>query len=97
MSYPHIIKRLQAGEEVTLNPVGNSMTPRIKSKQEITISPLDKSGFSVGDVVLARVSGRYFIHLVTAIDGHKVQISNNHGHVNGWTNRSNVYGKVHNV
>ena len=95
MSYPKIIERLARGEKVTIRPSGNSMTPRIKNKQEITISPI--SSFDVGDVVLAKVSGRYYIHLVSAVDGDRVQISNNHGHVNGWTHRTKVFGIVKDV
>jgi len=92
MSYPHIIERLAQGEHVTIHPSGNSMTPRIKSKQEITLIPIDR--VQVGDVVLAKVTGKFFIHLITAIDGDRVQISNNHGHVNGWTYRNKVFGRV---
>jgi len=95
MSYPKIIERLERGEEVTISPSGNSMTPRIKSKQKITLTPV--TTFEVGDVVLAKVSGRYYIHLVSAIDGDRVQISNNHGHVNGWTHTNKVFGIVKDV
>lgn len=92
MSYPKIIERLAAGEHVTLNPSGQSMNPRIKSKQTIVLIPVDR--VEVGDVVLAKVTGNYYIHLVTAIDGDRIQISNNHGHVNGWTHRTKVFGRV---
>lgn len=94
MNYPKIIERLSKGEQVNIRPSGSSMTPRIKSRQEITIAAVDVEGLKVGDVVLARVSGRYYIHLISAIDGDRVQISNNHGHVNGWTHKTKVFGKV---
>lgn len=96
MSYPKIIERLQSGQRVQLNPSGNSMTPIIKSKQSIVLSPVDPDDVAVGDIVLARVNGRHYIHLVTAVDPVKrrVQISNNHGHVNGWCAFSSVYGIV---
>lgn len=92
MSYPHIIERLKRGESVRLNPSGNSMAPRIRSKQSITLAPIDR--IQVGDVVLAKVAGRHYIHLVTALRGDQVQISNNHGYVNGWTHRNRIYGRV---
>lgn len=92
MSYPHIIERLARGEKVQLNPSGNSMTPRIKSKQAITLAPIDR--IQVGDVVLAKVAGHHYIHLVSALRGDQVQISNNHGHVNGWTHKDKVFGRV---
>ena len=86
------IAALKEGKTHTFRPVGNSMTPKIKSKQLVTVSP-DISDVKVGDVVACKVKGRYFLHLVTAIgqDG-RYEISNNHGYVNGWT--SQLYGKV---
>lgn len=90
--YTKIIERLAKGEAVPLKPSGNSMTPRIKSRQQITIIPIDR--YQVGDVVLAKVKGRYYIHLLSGIDKDRIQISNNHGHVNGWTKRDKVFGRV---
>lgn len=78
---------------MTLKPKGNSMTPIIRSGQRIVLSPVDPDDVQVGDAVLAKVKGRYFIHKVTAIgDDGRFQISNNHGHINGWSRQ--VYGKV---
>lgn len=93
MSYVHIIEKLKKGESVTLHPAGNSMRPKIKSKDRVVLSPLARDP-EVGDIVLAKVSGKHYIHLVTAIDGERIQISNNHGHVNGWTRRDKVFGIV---
>lgn len=74
-------------------PHGNSMTPLINSGQRIVISPCDLSDIEVGDAVLAKVKGTFYIHKVTRVsmDG-RFMISNNHGHDNGWTRQ--VYGKV---
>ena len=96
MSYKHIIEKLSNGERVQLNPQGNSMTPKIKSKQSIVLSPVRPEDVKSGDIVLAKVKGKHYIHLVTAIDKEKerVQISNNHGHVNGWASFSGVFGIV---
>lgn len=93
MRYEDIINELQAGRSVIHKPHGNSMTPRIKSGQRITISPVDPADINSGDIVLAKVKGRYMVHLVTrtSLDG-RFMISNNHGHDNGWTRQ--VYGKV---
>ena len=78
---------------MTLKPHGNSMTPMIRSGQRIVLSPVDLSEVRVGDAVLAKVKGRFFVHKVTAIgDDGRFQISNNHGHVNGWTRQ--VFGRV---
>lgn len=94
MSYTHIIERLNKGEEVTINASGTSMEPRIKNKSKVTLIPVDTATVKVGDVVLAKVHGRYYTHLVTQATNEKVMISNNHGHDNGWTNRNKIYGIV---
>lgn len=88
------IDRLKAGEIVRFRPHGNSMVPRIHSGQLVTLAPIAPEDVQVGDAVLCKVHGRKFLHLVTAIKGDQVQISNNHGHVNGWTTRKHVYGKL---
>lgn len=92
-----IVERLGRGEAVDVRPTGNSMTPIVRSRQVVRIVPVDPATVDRGDVVLAKVGGRYFLHLVSAIQGERVQISNNHGHVNGWTNRDRVYGIVDTV
>lgn len=92
-----IAQRVAAGESVTFRPVGNSMTPRISNRELVTVTPLaDDEKICVGDVVLVRVAGVVRLHLVSAVDSSRsrVQISNNHGHVNGWANIRKVYGKL---
>jgi phage repressor protein C with HTH and peptisase S24 domain len=83
---------LAEGRQVQCRPKGNSMLPRIKSGQLITIDP-DVSDVRAGDVVFCKVGGSFYTHLVTAVgqDG-RYQIGNNHGHINGWTKA--IYGKV---
>lgn len=85
------IEELQKGNTIQFRPVGNSMVPKIYSKQLVTVSP-DISNLQVGDVVFCKVNGNILLHLITAIQGERYQISNNKGHVNGWTNK--IYGKV---
>lgn len=93
MRYSDVVKELSEGRSVRLKPHGNSMTPIIKSGQPIVLSPVDPADVRVGDAVLAKVKGNYYIHKVTAIgDDGRFQISNNHGHVNGWSRQ--VFGKV---
>ena len=83
-------------DQVTIKPRGHSMEPLIMDRQQVTIRKLaDDDVLAVGDIVLARVHGRVYLHKVTAIDGTRVQISNNRGHVNGWTGRDKVAGKYH--
>lgn len=82
-------------EQVIIKPRGHSMEPLIMDRQQVTIRRLlDSDILAVGDIVLARVRGHIYLHKVTAISGDRVQISNNHGHVNGWTHRDRVVGRI---
>ncbi len=94
VSWPNIIKKLQNGESVTINPKGQSMTPRIKSGEEVTIYPLSNKELELDMIVLSRVRGNVYLHKISAVEENRIQISNNHGHINGWTNRHKVFGWV---
>jgi hypothetical protein len=92
------IAKLQAGEAVQFRPRGNSMTPKIESGQLCTVMPLaDDEDVDEGDIVLCKVNGNHYLHLVKAIQGKRLQIGNNHGRVNGWTSRQQIYGKLKKV
>ncbi len=68
------------------------MVPLIRSRQLVTVAPVDPARLDVGDIVLARVAGSVYLHLVTAIAGGRVQIGNNRGRINGWTSTERVFG-----
>lgn len=85
------IESLSKGETVKIVPHGRSMSGKVESGQTCTVAPMDSASAMPGDIVLCKVGGREYLHLVTAKDGDRVQIGNNKGHVNGWTKA--VYGK----
>lgn len=86
-------ERLENGETFVTSEKGNSMVPLIHSGQKFKLEPATLEQVQVGDIVYCKIAGRYFTHLVTAKNDQRgCQISNNHGHVNGWTKK--VYGKV---
>src|SRR5918995_275961 len=89
-----IAARVAAGSTVEFRPSGSSMVPLIRSRQLVTVAPVDPARVEVGDIVLARVAGTVYLHLVSAVDAGagRVQISNNRGRVNGWTNHARVFG-----
>lgn len=91
----HYIAELMEGRETTFRPRGNSMTGKIASGDLVTVSPLGDRRPVKGDIVLCRVEGSQYLHLVTAVRNGRYQISNNHGHVNGWT--GHIYGIVTSV
>jgi len=72
------------------------MKPRIKSGELVTIVPCKLADIKKGDIVYCKVNGNIYVHLVSAVgqDG-AIQISNNHGHVNGWTRT--VFGRLSRV
>src|SRR5262245_60915051 len=84
--------RVARGETVRFRPTGSSMAPLILSRQEVTVAPVDPTRVEVGDIVLARVAGTTYLHLVVATDRERVQIGNNRGRVNGWTGHGRVFG-----
>jgi phage repressor protein C with HTH and peptisase S24 domain len=88
-----LVNQLKSKGVIIIRPSGNSMTPLIQSKQQVTITT-NESEYKKGDIVFAKVKGRYYIHLISAIQNERYQISNNHGHVNGWTTKDKIFGKV---
>lgn len=88
------IEALRRGETVTIRPRGHSMSGRVDDGQEVTVSPVEHSRLQVGDVILCRVRGREYLHLVRTIDGERFQIGNNRGHINGWIGKNGIYGRA---
>jgi hypothetical protein len=69
------------------------MTGKIESGQLCTVAPLtDPATLKVGDIVLCKVRGAEYLHLVKAIQGERFQIGNNRGRINGWIGASGIYG-----
>lgn len=89
-----IAARVAEGATVDFRPSGSSMVPLIRSGDPVTVAPVDPARLEVGDIVLARVAGTVYLHLVSALDPARgrVQISNNRGRINGWTGRERVFG-----
>src|SRR5262247_4315314 len=88
------IARLQRGETVSFRPRGNSMSGKIESRQLCTVAPVDPATLAVGDIVLCRVRGADYLHLVKAIQGGRFQIGNNRGRINGWVGPHSIYGRL---
>ncbi len=90
------IDQLKNGETITFNaPNGRSMQGKIEPKEVITIEPVkDHSTIKEGDIVLCKVGKSQYIHLVSAVQGGRFQISNNKGHINGWIGSNGIFGKV---
>lgn len=86
-------EKLLSGETIISKESGNSMTPLIKSGQSIKIEPANWETVKEGNIVYCKVKGKYYTHLVKAINDDKgILIGNNKGGINGWTKQ--IYGKV---
>ena len=91
--------KLKEGCVCKVTGVGNSMTPILKSRQAVIAEPItEETVLEKKDIVLCKVRGHYYLHLVwaTRTEGEKEMylIGNNHGHANGWIPRTQVFGKV---
>jgi hypothetical protein len=87
------IARLQRGETVSFRPRGKSMTGRIESGQLCTVAPADPPTIAVDDIVLCRVRGAEYLHIVKAIQDQRFLIGNNRGRINGWIGAHSIFGK----
>lgn len=90
----HAVKELQEGRQVQIRPRGNSMRGKVDDGDLVTLSPTKDVQIAAGDVVLVRVHGRDYLHLVKAQDGARYQIGNNRGGINGWVSLQAIYGKA---
>lgn len=88
------IAGLKAGETVSFRPRGHSMKGKIDSGQLCTVEPIkDHASLVKGDIVLCKVNGNEYLHLIKAIQGLRFQIGNNRGRINGWAGTSSIFGK----
>lgn len=93
----HIVARLQAGETVAFKaPNGNSMRPRIDPGDPCVVEPV-RGEVAVGEVVVCRVKGNHYLHLVKARKGDRYQIGNNRNGINGWVGIEAIYGRLTSV
>jgi Predicted transcriptional regulator len=95
MGTAYFIEKLKQGESVLMRVSGNSMTGKINHGATVLVEPVrEDDEIKIGDILLCRVRGYMYLHMVTAIkNGEEFQISNIHGHVNGWTNRPKIFGR----
>lgn len=56
------------------------------------MAPCQAERLRTGDIVLVRVRGIVYLHLIKAIDGQRFLIGNNHGGINGWVGAHCIFG-----
>lgn len=88
------IEKLKNGETVAFRPRGHSMQGKVDSGQLCTVAPIADVGELIkGDIVLCKVNGNEYLHLIKAIQGPRFQIGNNRGRINGWISANAIFGK----
>ena len=79
-----VIEKLKKGETVQNRPRGHSMKGKVNSGDLVTVAPCKPEELSVGDIVLVRVKGSDYLHLIKAVNQGRFLIGNNRGGTNGW-------------
>ncbi len=95
----HAITALARGETCQVTPHGHSMRPRVESGATVTLAPYaEDEQPAEEDVVLVKVRGTIYLHLIKAARGkaeaQQFQIGNNRGGINGWVSRRAIFGKA---
>lgn len=88
----YAIEALQRGETTMIRPRGHSMQGKVNDGDLVILTPCDPTTLTVGAIVLVRVRGTDYLHLVKAIDGERFQIGNNRDGINGWVRAGSIYG-----
>lgn len=90
------IKKLEEEGSVQITPTGNSMKGKVESGSKVTVEKISLDKLEVGNIVLCKVKGKQYLHLIKAIDKRgRFLIGNNRGGVNGWTKK--IYGIATNI
>ena len=63
------------------------MRGRVNDGDVVTVSPYGSAEPQVGDVVLVKVKGHEYLHLIKARKDDRFLIGNNRGVINGWVGR----------
>ncbi len=95
MSWAHHAKEaLRRGETVRVRPRGHSMRGKVNDGDLVTLEPCDPDTVAMSDVVLVRVRGTDYLHLVKAVSDGRFLIGNNRGGINGWITRRQIFGRL---
>lgn len=86
------VEKLQKGEITQIRPRGHSMKGKVNDGALVTLEPCVADELNVGDVVLVRVKGNIYLHLIKAKNKDRFLIGNNRGGINGWVGHNAIYG-----
>lgn len=90
------IDKLNKGYSAEITPCGNSMKGKVNSGDTVVLEKISPEKLKVGDVVLVKVKGKVYLHLIKATKNYKGKqkflIGNNKGGFNGWVGPNSIYG-----
>ena len=86
------IQKLQKGETAKIRPRGHSMTGKVNDGELVTLEPCDPKSLKADDIVLVKVRGRVYLHLIKAVNNGRYLIGNNRGGTNGWVGANSIFG-----
>ena len=86
------IEALRSGKAAQIRPRGHSMKGKVNDGDLVTVEPCDPDQLKAGDIVLVRVKGKDYLHLIKAVNQGRFLIGNNRGGTNGWVGHNCVYG-----
>lgn len=90
----HAIEALQRGEVARVRPRGHSMKDKVNDGDLVTLEPCEPGQLSPGDIVLVRVHGNVYLHLIKAVNDGRFLIGINRGGINGWVGANCIYGRA---
>jgi hypothetical protein len=90
--WTHLASR--AGRNDSVSAAGPQHDRQGQRRQLCTVEPLGDYELAAGDIVLCKVKGSQYLHLVKTIQGERFQIGNNRGLINGWISRRQIYGRL---
>jgi hypothetical protein len=57
------------------------------------VVPVKTEELKVDDIVLCKVNGFQYLHLIKAVQGKRFQIGSKRGRINGWIGENGIYDK----
>jgi len=70
------------------------MKGKVNDGDLVTLEPCEPKQLVPGDIVLVRVRGNIYLHLIKAVNDGRFLIGNNRGGINGWVGENSIYGKA---
>ena len=85
------IESLQKGQSAQVKPRGHSMKGKVNDGDLVTLEPCDPDKLVVGAIVLVRVRGNVYLHLIKAVDKGRFLIGNNRSGWHQWLGRLQLH------